>query len=339
MSDAVDLTTRYLGLTLACPLVASSSPLTGDLGELRRLEDAGAGAVVLPSLFEEEISHNALEIDRMLETGAESFGEALSYFPDLEDYDVGPERYLELVSRAKESLDIPVIASLNGATPGGWLDHARLIEQAGADALELNLYLVAADPDATAAQIEGRDRAIVAQVRESVALPISVKLSPFFTALSHTARELVAAGADGLTLFNRFYQPDLDIEQLEVVPRLRLSRPDELLLPLRWVAILRGRIKASLAASSGVHRAEDALKVLLAGADVAMLASALLEHGAGHLAEVLAGVRAWMIEREYESVAQLRGSVGQQAVADPTAFERGNYLRTLRSYASRFEGG
>jgi len=338
MSDSIDLTTRYLGLTLASPLIASSSPLTGDLDGLRRLEEAGAAAVVLPSLFEEEISHHALEIDRMLETGSEAFGEATSYFPTVDDLDVGPDRYLELVARAKQSLEIPVIASLNGTTPGGWLEYARSIEAAGADALELNLYFVAADPEETAADIESRDRAIVEQVRESIGLPISVKLSPFFTALSHTACELVDAGADGLTLFNRFYQPDLDIERLEIVPRLALSHSYELLLPLRWVGILRGRVDASLAASSGVHVAEDVLKVILAGADVAMIASAALERGPDHFAEVLQGVRHWMEDREYESVDQMRGSVGQHAVSDPAAYERGNYLRTLRSYASRIGG-
>jgi dihydroorotate dehydrogenase (fumarate) len=335
MSAAADLSTDYLGLRLSSPLVASSSPLTGTLDGLRRLEDAGASAVVLPSLFEEELSHGATEVDRMLETGAESFGEALSYFPELEDYATGPDRYLEHLSRAKASLGIPVIASLNGITPGGWLEHASLMEEAGADALELNLYLVAADPDTTAAEIEARDREIVARVRSSVGLPISVKLSPYFTALAHTARELVAAGANGLTLFNRFYQPDLDVETREVVPQLTLSRSEDLRLPLRWVAILHGRIQASLAASSGVHELTDVVKVLLAGADVTMLASALLESGPERLRELTAGLRDWLEEREYESVAQLRGSVSQQAVADPTEYERGNYVKTLRSWSSR----
>jgi len=338
MTRTPDLATDYLGLRLRTPLVASSSPLTGDLDGLRRLEDAGAAAVVLPSLFEEQLTRESTEIDRLLETGAESFGEALSYFPPLEDYDTGPDRYLELIAQAKRSLGIPVIASLNGITPGGWLEHAALIEQAGADALELNLYLVAADPDTTAAEVEARDREIVARVRGSTRLPLSVKLSPFFTALAHTARELVAAGADGLTLFNRFYQPDLDIETLEVVPRLVLSRPDELRLPLRWVALLHGRIAASLAASSGIHGADDVVKVLLAGADVAMLASLLLETGAGRLSVVEHELVGWLEEREYASVAQLRGSVSQRAVPDPTAYERAQYMRTLRSYASRVDG-
>ena len=331
-----DLATDYLGLRLAGPLVASSSPLTRELDGLRRLEDAGAAAVVLPSIFEEQIAHEASEIDRMLETGAEIFGEATSYFPELADYEAGPDRYLELVAEARQALSIPVIGSLNGVTSGGWLEYAKLIEQAGAHALELNLYMVAADPDDDAASIEARNREIVAEVKRSIGIPLSVKLSPFFTALAHTAREIVAAGADGLTLFNRFYQPDLDIDTLEVVPRLSLSTSDELRLPLRWVAILYGRVRASLAASSGIHTTEDVVKVLLAGADVAMLASALLERGPEHLRSLEQGLREWISEREYASVAQLRGSVSQRAVRDPAAFERGNYMKTLRSYASRY---
>jgi len=325
-----ELGTPYLGLRLRTPLVASSSPLTADLAGLRRLEDAGASAVVLPSLFEEQLTGEALEIDRLLETGAESFGEALGYFPSLEGYNTGPDHYLELVQQAKQALGIPVIASLNGTTPGGWLEHAKLLAQAGADALELNLYHVAADPGDDAAALERRLRELVAAVRREVAIPIAVKLSPFFTALAHTARELVRAGADGLVLFNRFYQPDVDLDALEVVPRLALSTSQELRLPMRWIAILRGRVRASLAATSGVHTSEDVLKVLLAGADAVMLASALLERGPGHLRALEQGVAAWMEEREYASVEQLKGSMSQGAVADPSAFERANYLRTLR---------
>ncbi len=325
-----DLRTRYLGLPLRSPLVASSSPLTGRLGTLRQLEDAGAAAVVLPSLFEEQLTTESLEIDRLLEAGAGSFGEALDYFPDLDDYDTGPGRSLELVREAKKALGIPVIASLNGTTPGGWLEHAKLLEEAGADALELNLYHVAADPEDDAGSLEGRLREVVVAVRREVGLPIAVKLSPFFTALAHTARELVRAGADGLVLFNRFYQPDVDLEALEVVPRLALSSSHELRLPMRWIAILRGRVDASLAATSGVHTRDDALKVLLAGADAVMLASALLEHGPEHLRALEQGISEWMTEREYESVEQLKGSMSQGAVADPAAFERANYVRTLQ---------
>jgi dihydroorotate dehydrogenase (fumarate) len=325
-----DLQSRYLGLRLRSPLVASSSPLTGRLETLRQLEDAGAGAVVLPSLFEEQLTAESLAIDRLLETGAGSFGEALDYFPDLDDYDTGPDRSLELVHDAKQALGIPVIASLNGTTPGGWLEHAKLLEQAGADALELNLYHVAADPEDDAAHLERRLGEVVVAVRREIAIPIAVKLSPFFTALAHTARELVRAGADGLVLFNRFYQPDVDLEALEVVPRLVLSSSHELHLPMRWIAILRGRVEASLAATSGVHTREDAVKVLLAGADAVMLASALLEHGPQHLRTLEQGIAEWMEEREYESVEQLKGSMSQGAVADPAAFERANYLRTLQ---------
>jgi dihydroorotate dehydrogenase (fumarate) len=286
--------------------------------------------VVLPSLFEEQLTAESLEIDRLLETGAGSFGEALDYFPDLDDYDTGPGRSLELVREAKQALGIPVIASLNGTTPGGWLEHAKLLEEAGADALELNLYHVAADPEDDARSLEGRLREVVVAVRREVEIPIAVKLSPFFTALAHTARELVRAGADGLVLFNRFYQPDVDLEALEVVPRLALSTSHELRLPMRWIAILRGRVEASLAATSGVHTRDDAVKVLLAGADAVMLASALLERGPQHLRTLEQGIAEWMAEREYESVEQLKGSMSQGAVADPAAFERANYLRTLQ---------
>lgn len=331
-----DLRTEYLGLSLRTPLVASSSPLTGNLDDLRRLEDAGASAVVLPSLFEEEIEFEALEIHRLLETGAEAFAEAPSYFPELADYDTGPEGYLELVARAKQALAIPVIASLNGVSQGGWTEYARRVEQAGADAIELNLYLVAADPTLTAQAVEARQQELVRTVAETVRIPLSVKIGPYYTALAHAAHELVAAGARGLVLFNRFYQPDLDLETLEPVPRLALSTSEELRLPLRWIAILRGQLAASLAATSGVHGIEDVAKVLLAGADVAMLASALLQHGPGHLRELEQGLLAWLDEREYDSVRQLRGSMSRLAVADPTAYERGNYLRTLRSYSSGF---
>jgi dihydroorotate dehydrogenase (fumarate) len=331
-----DLSTEYLGLRLRTPLVASSSPLTGDLHGLRRLEDAGASAVVLPSLFEEQITAEAMEIDHLLEMGAESFAEALSYFPELEDYNTGPDRYLRLVQQAKAALGIPVIASLNGTSPGGWIEHAKLIEDAGADALELNLYLVAADPDLDASHLEARYAELVRAVRDAVRIPIALKLSPFFSVFANAARALVAEGADGLVLFNRFYQPDLDLETLEVLPRIAFSNSEELRLPLRWIAILHGRIRASLAATTGIHTAADVLKVLLAGADVAMMASALLQFGPEHLRRLEKGVVEWMTEREYESVRQLKGSVSQKAVADPMAFERANYMRTLKSYSSPF---
>jgi dihydroorotate dehydrogenase (fumarate) len=332
----VDLSTDYLGLQLRTPLVASSSPLSADLAGLRSLEDAGAAAVVLPSLFEEQITLEAMEVHHMLETGAESFGEALGYFPELDDYNTGPDQYLELIASAKRALDIPVIASLNGTSAGGWVDHASRIEQAGADALELNIYLIAADPDLSSAAIEARYRELITAVRATLSIPLAVKIGPFFTALAHTAHQLVEAGADGLVLFNRFYQPDLDLETLEVRPRLHLSTSQELLLPLRWIAILHRRVQASLAATTGIHAAQDVLKLLLVGADVAMMASALLQFGPGHLARVEKGLLEWMTEREYSSVRQLKGSVSQGSVADPTAFERGNYMKTLKSYSGSF---
>lgn len=333
-----DLRTRYLGLDLRSPLVASSSPLTSDLAGLRHLEECGAGAVVLPSLFEEQIENESLEIDRMLEHGSETFAEALSYFPACDDYNTGPDHYLELVHQAKGALGIPVIASLNGFSPGGWIEYARLLEQAGADALELNLYLIAADPETSAEKIEAGYRELVRSLRAAVRLPLAVKLGPYLTALAHTARELVGAGADGLVLFNRFYQPDLDLETLDVVPRLSLSTSQELRLPLRWTAILHGRVACSLAITTGVHTAEDVAKALLAGADVTMMASALLQYGPEHLRKVERKLVEWLTEREYDSVDQLRGSVSQRSVSDPTAFERANYVRTLKSYSSRFRG-
>lgn len=330
----VNISTEYLGLTLRTPLIASSSPLTGNIDDLRRLEDAGIAAVVLPSLFEEQISRESVAIHDILDTGAGSSGEAESYFPELDDYNTGPDHYFELVARAKQHLAVPVIASLNGATPGGWTEYARDLEEAGADAIELNLYLISADPDASSALIEGRYRDLVTRVAEEVTIPVAVKLSPYLTALAHTARELVEVGARGLVLFNRFYQPELDLESLQVEPHLVLSRSEELRVPLRWIGILRGQISASLAATSGVHSADDVLKALLVGADVAMMASALLAEGPGHVAQVEQRVLAWLDEKEYESVGQMKGSVSQKSSEDPAAFERANYMRTLRSWPS-----
>jgi dihydroorotate dehydrogenase (fumarate) len=299
---------------------------------LRRLEDAGAAAVVLPSLFEEELVRDALRLHGVLEEGTESFAEAQTYLREPTHYTSELDRTLELVAAAKHALSIPVIGSLNGTSRGGWTSFARAIEDAGADALELNLYRVAADPGHHAAELEQRSLELVSAVRAEATIPLSVKLSPFFTALAHFARCVVQAGADGLVLFNRFYQPDLDLETLEIVPRLTLSHPDELRLPLRWIALLHGRVKASLAATSGVHGAEDALKALLAGADVAMMASALLQRGPELLRRIEEEMTRWLEEREYESVEQLKGSASQRASPDPEAFERAQYLRTLRSF-------
>jgi dihydroorotate dehydrogenase (fumarate) len=293
--------------------------------------------VVLPSLFEEQLTHDQLELDRLLETTADHVGEAQSYFPDLQDYNTGPWTYLDHITQAKRALSVPVIASLNGITPGGWVGHAKRMRDAGADALELNLYTVATDPRVGAAELEARYLDLVAEVRAAVAIPLAVKLSPFFTALANFAVHLEGAGVDGLVLFNRFYQPDLDLDSLDVVPRLVLSTSEELRLPLRWIAILYGRVGTSLAATTGVHTGLDAAKVLLAGADVAMMTSALLRHGPEHVGVVERELRAVLAEHEHDSVSQLRGSMSRDAMPDPAGFERANYVRTLMSWSSRAE--
>ncbi|MCA9666141.1 MAG: dihydroorotate dehydrogenase-like protein [Myxococcales bacterium] len=330
----VDLTTRYLGLELRNPLVASSSPLTGVVDAMRELEDAGIAAVVLPSLFEEQIEHDEMEMARLAEFGAEGFAEALDYFPELETYNTGPDVYLEHIASAKDALSIPVIASLNGVTVGGWARYAKLCEQAGADALELNVYDVPMDVDISGAEVEQRIIDVVRTVGEGLSIPLTVKLSPFFSSLPNMAKRLAEAGAKGLSLFNRFMQPDIDLDKLEVRPSVELSTSSELRLPTRWIAILRGRVDLSLAATTGVHMAEDALKLLFAGADVTMMASALLRHGASYPRRVLEELRSWLIEREYESVEQLKGSMSLQRAPDPSQFGRGQYMRTLVSYST-----
>ncbi|HEV8649897.1 MAG TPA: dihydroorotate dehydrogenase-like protein [Actinomycetes bacterium] len=324
----VELHTRYLGMQLRSPLVASSSPLTGSLDGLRRLEAAGAAAVVLPSLFEEQLTLEAHQLGRLLERGAGSLSAALA----LDDYNAGPFGYLALVEKAKATLSVPVIASLNGLAPGAWVEHATLLEDAGADALELNLYSVSSSPGLGGSEVERRYLDLVGAVRQTIGVPLAVKLSPYFSAMADMARQLVEAGAQGLVLFNRFYQPDLDLETLEVTPRLVLSTSEELRLPLRWIAILAGQLPVSLAASTGVHTAADAVKALLAGADVAMMASALLRHGPEHLPAVEAGLRDWLDERGMQSVALLRGLRSQRSVRDPAAWERANYLTMLATY-------
>jgi dihydroorotate dehydrogenase (fumarate) len=328
----VDLTTTYLGFRLRTPLVASASPLSKSVDLVRGLETAGAAAVVLYSLFEEQITHESRELDYYLNRGTHSYAEALSYFPDLVHYNVGPDDYLSHLRRVKRAVDIPVIGSLNGVSPGGWVDYARMIEQAGADALELNIYYLPTDPDQSGAQVEHTYVELVRAVRARVAIPLAVKLSPYLTALPNLARRVVEAGADGLVLFNRFYQPDLDLENLDVVPGVTLSTSADLRLPLRWTAILYGRVRADLALSGGVHTATDALKAMMAGANVAMLTSALLQHGPGRLQHILADLQAWMEEHEYESIEQMRGSMSQRHVAAPAAFERANYMRALNSF-------
>jgi dihydroorotate dehydrogenase (fumarate) len=326
-----DLRTRYLGLELPSPLVASSSPLTGSLDGLRRLEAAGAGAVVLPSLFEEELAEEAGEVDALLASGATS-AEARAGYPAQAGYGAGPAAYLSLVERAKEALSVPVIASLNGVSRTGWVRYAARLEEAGADALELNVYYVSSRPGLSGSEVEWHYLDVVRAVRRAIGIPLAVKLSPYFSSLANLAGQLVEAGANGLVLFNRFYQPDLDIETLEVAPRLELSTPTELRLPLRWIAILHRRFGVSLAASTGVHTVEDVVKVLLAGADVAMMTSALLRHGPDHLRRVEAGLCDWMDGHGYETVDQLRGRLSQRSVPDPAAFERANYIRTLASH-------
>ena len=311
----------------------SASPLSREIETIRAMEKAGAAAVVLESLFEEQIQQEVSQLDHYLEHGTESFAEALSYFPAKHEFRRGPEEYLEHVTRAKESVKIPIIASLNGVSSGGWIGYAKKLEEAGADAIELNVYFIPTDPDVTGARIEQVYLDILRAVKSTVRIPVAMKLSPQFSALSNMAKRLDEAGANGLVLFNRFYSPDIDLEELCVVPKIVLSQSHVLRLSMRWIAILYGRIKASLAASNGVHTAEDVLKALMAGADITMMCSALLRSGPQHIAEVLEGVRTWLEEHEYESVEQLKGSVSQRSCAEPAAFERANYVKTLRSYA------
>jgi dihydroorotate dehydrogenase (fumarate) len=327
-----DLTTIYLGLPLRSPLVASAGPLTGDPTMWQRLEQAGAAAIVLPSLFEEEIEQEAESRAFAEEFGTDMFGEALSYLPDLDIPDVGPARHLAFVEKAREKVSIPVIASLNGTSPGGWVRYAKHLADAGADAIELNLYDVVVDPAISSAEVEDRYVELVEEVRAEITIPLAVKLSPWFTALGNLAVRLQGAGADGLVLFNRLYQPDIDLETLTVVPRLALSTPTESRLPLHWIANLHRVVDISLAATTGVHDGADAMKLLLAGADVVMTTSALLRHGPEHLVVMERFMRDWMSEREYDSVAELRGSMSRKNVPDPQVYERANYYQVLHSY-------
>ena len=331
-----ELHTRYLGLELRSPIVASSSPLTGSLESVARIAEAGAGAIVLPSLFEEEILNEEIQLNRSLEAGTEQFAEALTYFPTLEALPGVGDRYLERLERTRARVSVPVIASLNATTRGGWVRYARLMQDAGADALELNLYHVAADPSVTATDRERIDLEMISAVRASVTIPLAVKLSPYYSAMANFAALAEGAGADGLVLFNRFYQPDLDLESMEVVPRVELSRPGELRLPLRWIAILRPQLGShvSLAATSGIHSGADVVKALMVGADIAMTTSSLLRNGPDHIRAIETELVEWLEEHEYESVTQLRGSATQASVEDPSAFERGNYMTALRSWAT-----
>jgi len=331
----IDLSTNYLGLTLKNPVVASAGPLCESLDKIRRLEDQGIAAVVLPSLFEEQLTLESEALDADLSRGAESFAESLNYFPDMIEYNLGPDGYLDLIRRAKASVSIPVIGSLNGVSQGGWIKYAREMEQAGADAVELNIYSIVTDPKLTAEHVEQGYADLVSAVKQSVRVPVAVKLSPFFSAPANMAKRLDAAGADALVLFNRFYQPDLDIESLEVVPSLTLSHPHELQLRLHWVAIIFGHIGADLAVTGGVHSARDVLKSVMAGARVAMMTSALLHNGIQHLHIVFSELLSWMEEHEYESIRQMCGSMSQRNVPNPAAFQRSNYMRVLSSYSLR----
>jgi dihydroorotate dehydrogenase (fumarate) len=326
----LDLSTRYLGLTLRTPLVASASPLSHEIASIRQLEDAGAAAVVLYSLFEEQLRQESLELDFYLSESTNSHAESQSYFPEPSEFVLGPDEYLEHIRKAKAAVKVPIIASLNGTSVGGWIQYATQIEEAGADALECNIYWIVTDPNMTSAEVEQHYIDIVEDVKTAVHIPVAIKLSPFFSNFANMAKRIDAAGADGLTLFNRFYQPDIDLETLEMIPRVLLSTPQAMRLPLTWVGILRGRVKASLAATSGIHSAEDVVKLLMVGADATMLCSTLLRNGINHLRAIEQGVRQWMESHEYESVKQMQGSMSQMRSADPSAFERAQYMRAVK---------
>jgi dihydroorotate dehydrogenase (fumarate) len=325
-----DLTTRYLGMQLRTPLVASASPLSQEIGDIRRLEDAGASAVVLYSLFEEQLRQESLELDFYLSEGTESHPESIKFFPEPSEFHLGPDEYLDHIRKAKSAVQIPVIASLNGSSVGGWIQYATQIQEAGADALECNIYWIVTDPDMTSADVEQHYLDILQAVKSAVTIPVAVKVSPFFSNMANMAKRLDAAGADGLVLFNRFYQPDIDLETLELNPHVLLSTPQAMRLPLTWVGILYGRVQASLAATSGLHGAEDVIKLLMVGANATMLCSTLLRNGINHLRSIEQGVRQWMEAHEYESVQQMQGSMSQKNCPDPSAFERAQYMRAVK---------
>jgi dihydroorotate dehydrogenase (fumarate) len=330
----MDLSTNYLGLKLRTPLVPSASPLSEEVDTIKTMEDAGASAVVLHSVFEEQLRQDSAELDHHLEHGTYSFAEALTYFPEPDSFRLGPEEYLEHIAKAKKAVRIPIIASLNGSSAGGWTAYAKAIQQAGADALELNIYYIPTDMNLSSAQVEQNYLDILKAVKSVVTIPVAVKLSPFFTNFANMARQLDQAGANALVLFNRFYQPDIDLESLEVKPNILLSTPMALRVPLRWIAILYGKIRPSLAATSGIHRATDVLKVLMAGADVTMLCSTLIRHGPRQIGVVERDLVAWMEEHEYQSVAQLKGSLSQKNCADPSSFERAQYMKAISQYTA-----
>src|SRR5262245_35476873 len=328
----MDLTTSYLGLTLRTPLISSAcGALSDSLGKIRALEDSGASAIVMHSLFEEEILHESQELDHYLTYGSYNYSEALSYFPEQRARETQPDRYVELVFRTKQAVSVPVIGSLNGVSSGGWVRLAKEIEQAGADALELNIYYVPTDLDLPGIEVEQMYVNVLEDVKRTVKIPVAIKLGPFFSNMAHTAKRLCNAGADGLVMFNRFYQPDIDLEQLEVVPNILLSTPQTMRLPLRWIAILYGRLQVSLAATSGIHTSEDVIKMLMVGADVTMLCSTLLKNGLGRMKQIEEEMAKWMEEHEYKSVGEMKGSLSQQPCPHPSAFERANYLKALKN--------
>lgn len=330
----MDLTTTYLGLNLKNPLVASASPLSEKLETIKKLETAGIAALVMYSLFEEQIIHESMELDHYLDYGTDSYSEALTYLPDIGRYSIGPEKYLEHLSQVKKTVDIPVIGSLNGVSAGVWIDYARKIEAAGADALELNIYYLPFETDLTSEELENTYINFVSKVRSRINIPLAVKIGPYFSGMGNMCSRLVDAGADGLVLFNRFYQPDIDIEELEVHPNLVLSTSQELRLPLRWVALLYGRVQTDFALTSGVHTADDVIKSMMAGARVAMMASELLKNGTGRVTEILADMEKWMKARDYTSVKQMQGSMSEQATHNPHALRRSNYIKVLNSFKS-----
>ncbi|MBN1443402.1 MAG: dihydroorotate dehydrogenase-like protein [Planctomycetes bacterium] len=328
----MDLSTTYMGLQLKNPIVPSAGPACRDVGSVRQLEDNGVAAVVVHSLFEEQVEHEARELAHFMEHGGESFAEALSYFPEAEEYHTGPDEYLEHIRKLKEAVEIPVIGSLNGVSSGGWIDYARWIEDAGADGLELNVYYIPTDPATSGREVEDRYVEVLKNVKSKVKIPVAMKLSPFFSSIPAMAKRLDENGADALVLFNRFYQPDIDLESLEIFPNLQLSTSASLRLPLRWIAILYGKVGANLAATSGIHNAEDVIKILMAGADVTMVCSTLLRNGLGRVREILLDLGNWLGEHEYASLEELRGSMSHRATSDPSAFERANYMRALNSF-------
>jgi dihydroorotate dehydrogenase (fumarate) len=328
----MDLTTRYLGLTLKSPIVAGAGPLTAKVDTIRRLEDLGAGAVVLPSLFEEQIQQEQQLIDRLATTGADSYAEALTYFPAPESYGFGPSVYLDTIHQASRAVNIPVVASLNGVTDEGWIQYARQMEEAGASAIELNIYFIPTDPGVAGREVEDRYISVLQAVKRAVKIPVAVKLSPYFSAMGQMAAQLVEAGADGLVLFNRFYQPDIDLAQLTLLPNLDLSTPAEIRLPMLWIGVLSGRLGASLAASTGVESSDEVIKYLLTGADVVMTTSALLRHGVGHIKVLLEGLTSWLAARDLTTLDSIRGRMSQRNITDKTAFARANYIRVLQGY-------